>query len=60
MQLVLREHWAVTVMGEWDFYHLENSAVKLLLLQEGKALWGRDCLRREEQIVSTGNVSRIS
>jgi hypothetical protein len=26
-------------MDEWDFYILENSAIKLLLLQEGKEFW---------------------
>jgi hypothetical protein len=26
-------------MNEWDFYLLQNSAIKLLLLQEGKEFW---------------------
>jgi hypothetical protein len=26
-------------MDEWDFYLLENSAIKLLLLQESKEFW---------------------
>jgi hypothetical protein len=26
-------------MDEWDFYLLENSDIKLLLLQEGKEFW---------------------
>jgi hypothetical protein len=32
MQLVLREQWTVTVMGEWDFCLMENTAIILLLL----------------------------
>jgi hypothetical protein len=39
MQLFSREQWTVTVMDEWDFYRLENSAFKVLLLQEVKEFW---------------------
>jgi hypothetical protein len=31
--------WTVTVTNGWDFCLLEGSAIKLLLLQEGKEFW---------------------
>jgi hypothetical protein len=35
-------------MNEWDFYLLENSAIKLLLLQEGKEFWVYELLMEEK------------
>jgi hypothetical protein len=35
-------------MGEWDLYLLENSGIKLLLLQEGKEFWVQELLMETE------------
>jgi hypothetical protein len=61
MQLVSREQWIVTNSHEWDFYILENGAIKLLLLQEGKEFGVHELFtERDIQTVNIGNFFRIS
>jgi hypothetical protein len=61
MQLVSREQWTVTVIDESDFYLLENSAIKLLLLQDDKEFWVHELfMERGKKRVNTGNFFRSS